>query len=44
MSVAVLYVFLALVLQNNSNGSVLALLGKKKNPQAFMEKKALVCS
>lgn len=39
MSMDFFYVSLALVPQNNSNGSVLALLGKKINPQTFMEEK-----
>lgn len=36
MSVAFLYVFLALVLQDNSNESVLGPVGGEKSPQAFM--------
>lgn len=40
MSMSFLYVFLALVLQNNSNGSVLALLGKKKCLNIYGEKGA----
>lgn len=39
VSVAFLYVFLALVLQNNSYGSVLALLGKKKIPKHLWRKR-----
>lgn len=39
MSMGFLYVFLALVLQNNSNESVLALLGEKKIPKHLCRKR-----